>query len=350
MSPAETIQRTPGARVQRAPGLSRRLAAVSGERIGHLGVVALSAAAALAGAVMSSQFQLQVLTVAFLNAALAGGLVVAFGYCGLLNLSHGTFYGMGAYATALLITDHGFSFLSAALVAMAVGALGGLLLGAASLRISGDFFALVSLAFTGAMFEVMQDWTAVTRGREGFFGIPPVSVLGVSLDNFKSAYFAVLALLVVTYLVVRRFARTFAGRAMLAVRFDELAARAMGVNVPFTKLLAMAFSSALAGLAGAFLTATVLFIQPSDFDIISSFNISLWVIIGGMASLPGAVIVGGVLAFVTEEFRSLSDYRVGLMGVIVLAAVYFRGGVVSDLVTTRVARRRAGRKAVARDA
>jgi branched-chain amino acid transport system permease protein len=332
-----------GARTERAP--KGPLPAAAGRALRLLrspvaaGIVLIVAIAA--PTFITSGFHLQVLTVACLNGALAAGLMVSLGYAGLLNFSHGTFYGIGAYVTAVMVTNHGWSLETAALLAAAIAAAGGLLMGAVSIRVGGDYFVLVSLAFTVAVFEIMQNWVAVTRGREGFFGIPPQSLFGLDINNFERGYYAALFLLTLTVVIVWRFGRTFASRAMLAIRFDEAAAAANGIDIRFTKLLAMGLSSALAGLAGSILVACVLFIRPGDFDLLKSWDISLWVIIGGMANLPGVVIIGTLLAVVTEGFRSISEYRIGLMGLLVLVAVLLRGGVFRDLWNARIARKAA---------
>jgi len=299
-----------------------------------LASVGLPAAAFVAAFVLpgltTSQFRLSVLTVVFVNASLAAGLVVSLGYAGMLNLSHATFYGFGAYATAVLVAEHGLPLAAALPVAAGVGALGAVVLGLTSLRVGGDYFALVSLAFSIAMVQVMENWTSVTKGREGYFGIPETSIFGMPIDSNRTGYYACLGLLAVTWVIVARFTRTYAARSMLAVRYDEVAAAVMGVNVKANKLAAMALSGALAGLAGSFLVATYLFVKPSSFDFAASFNILLWVIIGGMASLRGAVVVASGLTLFTEEFRSLHQYRTGLLGLVVLVAVFHRGGVLSD--------------------
>lgn len=286
------------------------------------------------------RFRLQVLTIVFINASLAAGLVISLGYAGMLNLSQGTFYGLGAYTTAILVTEHEFPLELAIPLAAIAGAAGAVLLGLTSLRVRGDYFALVSLAFTIAAVKVMDNWTSVTRGREGFFGIPLQSLFGVEINSSATGYYACLFLLTVTIVVVALFTRTFAARAMLAVRYDEVAARMMGINVAFTKLLAMAMSGGLAGMVGSFLVATVLFVKPSDFNLVASFEVMLWVIIGGMARLLGAVFTAAGLTQITEEFRQLFEYRVGLVGIVVLVAVFFRGGVLGDWIATARGRRR----------
>jgi len=316
-------------------------------RPSRLGTVALAAGLAIAFAAplfINSVFQLQVLTTTFLGASLAAGLVLSMGWAGLLNLSHGTLYGVGAYATASLVTDHGWAFGPAVLVAVSLAALGGLVLGFASLRVQGDYFALVSLAFTVAAFEIMQNWTSVTHGAEGLLGIPTISLFGTALSGFKPGYYTCLILLTVMVIFLWAFTTTFAARAMLAVRYDEMAAQSMGINVLFTRQLAMGLSGALAGLSGAVLVATVLIIEPNNFNLVESFNPSLWVIIGGMASVAGVVSAGALIVFVTQQFQELADYSVGLVGIVVLLAVYARGGVFGDQLQEWRARRAARRE------
>lgn len=278
----------------------------------------------------SSEFRLSMMIVVFLNASLAVGLVVSLGYAGLINLSHASFYGIGAYVTAILVTEFGWPLVAAMPLAMLAGALGATVLGVASFRVRGDYFAIVSIAFSIALVQVMDNWVSVTKGREGYFGIPTTSVFGYEIDSTRKAYYACLALLTITWIIASRFIRTFEARAMLAVRYDEEAAKAMGISVRATKLRAMAISGGLAGLAGAFLVATYLFVKPSSFDFNASFNILLWVIIGGVASLPGAVAASGGLTILTEMFRPLHEYRTGIVGVVVLIAVFYRGGVLHE--------------------
>lgn len=317
-------------------------------RIGAAALVVALAIAFVAPLFVDSVFQIQVLTNTFLGAALAAGLVLSLGWTGLLNLSHGTMYGIGAYTTAVLVADHGWSFVASIPVAMALAALGGVILGLASLRVSGDYFALVSLAFTIAIFEVFRNWEAVTHGVEGFLDIPTISLFGQVLSGFKPGYYTTLILLVLIVGFVALLTTTFAGRAMLAVRFDPLAAESMGINVLYTRLLSMGLSGALAGIAGSVLVATVLIIEPNNFNLIESFNTSLWVIIGGMASLPGTVFAAGIITFAMGEFQFLADYSVGLIGIVVLVAVFLRGGVVRDLIEEIMVRRRVRREVAER--
>lgn len=284
---------------------------------------------------VSSPFDLQVLTLAFVNASLAAGLMLALGYAGMLSLAHATFYGIGAYTAAVMVTDLRLPMELALLVAGVVAGLAGVGLGLVSLKVKGDYFCLASLAFAIAMYEVMQNATPITRGRGGFFGIPAQTLFGADLKSFTSSYFAALGLLTLTVLIVARYSRTFAGRALLAVRYDELAAASAGVDVGYTKVLIMGLTSFLAGCSGAVLMGTLLFIRPDDFHANASFMLMLYVMMGGMTNLWGVVLSAGLMVVVTQRIPALVDYRVGVVGALVLVMVYQRGGVFGDLLRQR---------------
>lgn len=284
-----------------------------------------------------SGFRLRIFTIIFLNGTLAMGLSMSLGFTGLFNLSQGTFYGVGAYATAILMTDYGVPFLPAAAAATFAAAIAGVLLGVTFLRTRGDYLALISFAFTVAAVQMASN-LEITGGKEGFTGIPTVGFLGLDIDSPERFYYMGLVLVVICYVALQRVAHSFAGRAMLAVRYDESAATMMGVNAPYYKLLSMAVGSAVAGLAGAFFTATSLYISPGSFDILPAFNIVIWVIVGGLASIAGAFIAAATLTFVEEEYRELANYRILILGSVMLFSVMLRGGVIGHLAKTLVSK------------
>ena len=320
------------------PDRYRAMASKYLTKLATIGVPVVLALAFLLPQVVTSPFRLQIFTIAFLNAAVVAPLVLSLGYAGMLNLSQGTFYGLGAYTTAILVTDHRWSF-EAAIVAAAIAAgIGGGLLALATARVKGDYFVLISLGMTIAVAQLLANLPDLTRGREGFFGIPTLDFFGLSFGDPVTGYYLCLGLLVVLYIVVSRIASGFLGRSMLVVRYDDVAARSMGIKPLNIRVTAMVLSSALVGVAGAFLTATLQFISPADFNFDASFMLSLYVIIGGMASLPGAVAVAVIFTLLNEEFRGISDYSVGLVGIAVMIAVFLRGGVIKDVLDDRRAR------------
>lgn len=300
--------------------------------------------------VTDSNLQLQVLTIAFLNGAIAAGLALSLGFTGVLNFSQGTFYGLGAYTTAILVTERGLPFGLAMLAAAAVSGVAGWLFSLSTRRVKGDYFALVSIALTIAFSQLCANLPSVTRGREGYFGLPDMSLLGLSFNSAIDTYFLVLTMFALVYLVMARLRSTFFGRSMLTVRYNDVAARSMAIPAFTTKAISITVGSAVAGLAGAFLVGSIQFIRPEDFGFNPSFMISLYVIIGGVGALPGAVVVTVLLVWLQEKFRGLGDYRVGVMGLVVILAVFWRAGVIGDSwsrLRQRFSDRLASRKGVA---
>ncbi|UOQ59823.1 branched-chain amino acid ABC transporter permease [Leucobacter rhizosphaerae] len=334
---ARKLSETQQIRQIRATDLSVRRVV---SRVLRLGVPIAIAAAFVVPLITSSALQLQVFSIGFLNAAVVAPLVLSLGYLGLLNLSQATFYGLGAYTVAILVTDHGWGFGAALLAGVVVAGIAGAILATASARVEGDYFVLVSLGVTIAVAQALANLPDLTRGREGFFGLPEMSLLGLDFSNKVHVYYLCLALLAFVYFIVHRMSRSFTGRSMLVLRYDELAARSLGISPLRTRVFGMVISSAFAGLAGGFLVGSIKFITPADFAFDPSFMMSLYVIIGGMASLPGAVLVAFGFTWLNEQARGLSDYSVGIVGIAVLIAVFIRGGVVRDAYQRLVLKRR----------
>jgi branched-chain amino acid transport system permease protein len=307
---------------------------------------AILLAAVLFPAVQSDDFQLRVLTLAVLYAALAMSLVISLGYAGLFNMSQGTFFGLGAYTTAIVMTELEQSFLVASAAAVAVATLAGLLLGATSIRVRGDYWALVSMAFTVGTFEAITNSKGLTGGLDGYFGIPVASIGGFALDTPVRYYYTAVAVALITYVVVRRVTRSFAGRAMLASKADPAAAAMLGVDPTAFRLLSMAIGSGLAGLAGSALVVVSPFIHPSSFDLLPSFNITIFAVVGGSTSLVGAGAAAVFLTYIVEQYRSLSDYQLMIYGAALLAAIAVRSGIAASAVRTLAARLRRGRARV----
>jgi branched-chain amino acid transport system permease protein len=291
--------------------------------------------------VLSDIYSLRVLTLSWLYSALSIGLVVSLGYTGIFNMAQGSFYGLGAYATAILVTHFNWPFELAIVMAITFTAAVGMLVSLTTLRIRGDYWALVSLAFTAAVEKVLSAWRPVTDGLDGYLGIPILSFFHIVINSPITFYYSSLAVMAIAFIATRNLVHSFAGRAMVATRVDEAAAQAMGVSTRYHKILSLGWSSAVAGLAGAFLVAIAGYIYPTDFGILPSFNVTLFVVVGGTTSLWGAVIATTFLNSVTQIFRPLTDYQFGILGVAVVLAIFIRGGVLTppSLVVWRQTRR-----------
>jgi branched-chain amino acid transport system permease protein len=280
--------------------------------------------------VVRDQYWLRVTVNIGIYAILALGLNVIVGFTGVLDLGFIAFYGIGAYTAALLMLKCGWSFWAALPVATAAGALLGVLRGLPTLRLSGDYLAIVTLGFGEIVRLTFTNWVGLTNGPMGLRGIEPPSI-GAFSFGFDAArggylryYFLVLILLAVAVYVVYRLRRSRPGRALLAIRDNETAAAAMGVHLSRYKTLAYALGAAFGGAAGAFFVSFNLFVSPNSFVFFESAIVLCMVVVGGMGSIPGAIIGAVILASFPELLRFLAEFRYLIFGALMVAVAIFR--------------------------
>ncbi|MGF6841472.1 branched-chain amino acid transport system permease protein [Paraburkholderia youngii] len=298
--------------------------------VGILTAVLVIAAPLVVGAA-GGNYWVRVLDFAMLYVMLALGLNVVVGFAGLLDLGYIAFYAVGAYTAALLSSPHLSSqfewiaqlapdglhipFLVIVPCAMALAALFGVLLGAPTLRLRGDYLAIVTLGFGEIVRIFMNNLDRpvnITNGPKGITGIDPVhlgsfslaqkhSLLGLEFPSVFSYYylFVLCALLVIW--VCTRLQHSRIGRAWAAIREDEIAAKAMGINTRDVKLLAFAMGASFGGLSGAMFGTFQGFVSPESFTLPESIVVLACVVLGGMGHIPG-VILGAVLLAVLPEF------------------------------------------------
>lgn len=254
---------------------------------------------------------------------LAQSLNVMLGYSGLLSLATPAFFGMGAYASALLTLRLGWDSSLTLICASAVGALSGLALGVPSLRLSRHSFVIVTLSATLLLQLVASNWIGLTRGALGIADIPTVHLFGMPLAG-KSAWLAFMAALSVvgvaaTWLIVS----SRLGRAMIAVRDNEPLAIAAGIDPLKIRLFAFACSGALAGLAGACYAHYLSFIDPGIFGFSISESLLVMVILGGAGTLWGPVAGAVIFTILPEALSMAPEVKSLLYGVLLLLIVLF---------------------------
>ncbi len=225
------------------------------------------------------------------------------GYTGLLSIAHAAFYGIGAYATALLSLHFQTNFLINMALGMTGAALLGTIIAFPSLRIHDDYFVIATFGFQMIVYSVLNNWVDLTRGPLGIPGIPTASIFGFSIDShwkflILSALFACLA-----YCVVHKLVNSPYGRVLKAIREDEIFARSLGKNVNSYKIQVFVIGGALASVAGNLYAHYVTFIDPTSFTILESILVISMVIIGGAGSLRGPVIGAVVLVILPEALR-----------------------------------------------
>ncbi len=278
---------------------------------------------------------------------LGWGLNIVVGLAGLLDLGYVAFYAVGAYSYALLSTQFGLSFWICLPLAGILAAFWGMLLGFPVLRLRGDYLAIVTLAFGEIIRVVLVNWVALTGGPNGISGIPRPSFFGLPFSMAGGEgtfagffglqpdpshrviflYYLILALALLTNWVTIRLRRQPLGRAWEALREDEIACRALGINVTITKLSAFAIGAMFGGFAGAFFATRQAFISPESFTFIESAIILAIVVLGGMGSQIGVAIAALVMIGGFEVFRGLDEWRMLVFGgaMVVIMVVRPRG-------------------------
>jgi branched-chain amino acid transport system permease protein len=231
--------------------------------------------------------------------AIAGlGLQLLMGYTGQLSLAHAAFLAIGAYGCAYL-EQHGITFALAALLAIVITTAVGVVAARPALRVSGNSLMVATIAVSFIIQEIATRWTAVTGGNSGM-SIPPIQVLGVALLEPRQLYYLYLPLLLAGLWIAANALRSPLGRAMMAVRDSEVAARSIGVDVARTKTIAFGLSAAYGGLAGALYAHQITYISPEQFGLDLSLELTIMLMVGGVASLPG-VVLGAIFTVMLPE-------------------------------------------------
>jgi len=274
-----------------------------------------------------STYQTSIMTTALLYVILGLGLNIVVGFAGLLDLGYVAFYAVGAYSYALLNYHFGIGFWVALPIGACLSALFGILLGFPVLRLRGDYLAIVTLGFGEIIRLILENWNDFSFGPSGIAGIPRPSFFGISL-SLQSAtlyiYFLLLVLVVVTIVAVNRLQGSRIGRAWLALREDEIACQAMGIDKTTTKLTAFALGATWAGMAGVIFAAKTTFINPTSFTFLESAIILSIVVLGGMGSIVGVIIAALLLILLPEYLRAFENYRMLLFGAVMVTMMIFR--------------------------
>jgi len=306
----------------------RKILAVAGIAAAVAVVNALVTGALIPG-VAVPPYPLRVVTLAGINIILAVSLNLINGFTGQFSIGHAGFMAIGAYASAWVAVVFGARIEAAlafapptvgesavVLVALAFGALlaaaAGFLVGVPSLRLRGDYLAIVTLGF-GEIIRVLILNIDAIGGARGYSGIP-------NLAGFGWVYFAA----ALTVLLVYNIVHSSFGRTLFAVREDEIAAEAMGVNTTRAKVISFVISSTLAGVAGGLFAFYNMYLHTNSFTFLRSIDIIIMIVIGGLGSIAGSILGAVLHISVTEALRAVEKYRLVLFGLLLVLLMIFR--------------------------
>src|ERR1700742_3075423 len=273
--------------------------------------------------------------------AIAGvGLMLLVGYTGLISLGHAAFLGIGAYVNAVLLS-RGVPFLITLPAAGLFTAICGAAIGRPTLRMSGLYLAIATLAFGSIVGTVFQKWTAVTGGFDGF-AVPTPTIFGLAVDDATGIYYVSLVVLVFVLWLSANLLRSPTGRAMVAIRDSEVSAQSMGIHLARYKTMVFAVSAGMTGLAGALFAHYVRFLAPDAFDVLLSVQFVTIVFVGGLGSLRGAIF-GALFVRLLPQFiaivRDDLPFGIGrmpglepsLFGLVLVLVILFQPGGINGL-------------------
>ncbi len=274
-----------------------------------------------------STYQTNVMTTALMYVMLGLGLNIVVGLAGLLDLGYVAFYAVGAYTYALLNYHYHLGFWLTLPLGGLLAACFGILLGFPVLRLRGDYLAIVTLGFGEIIRLILENWGEFSQGPSGISNIPRPGFFGIhlSLDNaIIYLYYLMVVFVILTIFIVNRLQNSRLGRAWIALREDEIACQAMGIDKRKTKLTAFALGAFWAGIVGVVFAAKTTFINPASFTFLESAIILSIVVLGGMGSIIGVILGAMILILTPEYLRFLSEYRMFAFGVILVLMMVFR--------------------------
>ena len=259
-----------------------------------------------------STYYAGIINLALINIILAVSLNLTVGFTGQLSLGHAGFMSIGAYLSAILTQKMAIPFIIAILIGAIFAAVIAALIGYPTLKLTGDYFAITTLAF-GEIIRIIIMNINYVGGARGLTGIQVKT-------NYTTAFFFALITIIIIYNIIH----SSFGRAMLSVRDNEVAAQSMGINAFKYKMLSFIITAFFAGIAGGLYSHYIGFIQPTVFDFNKSIDYLTFVVFGGMGSLSGSIIATIILTFLPELLRGLQEYRMIIYPLALILLMIFR--------------------------
>lgn len=256
-------------------------------------------------------------------------LNIVLGYTGQVSMCHGSFFGIGAYTSTLLVMKSGWSYWLALPVAAILSSFIGVLIGIPALRSKGSYFAICTLGFGIIVTIILDNWIGLTGGSGGIYNIPPPNSIilpsqkEISFHSPASQYYLILFIIYFLLFLTRRLIDSRSGRAFLAVRRDEVLAESIGIDPMRYKLLAFTLGAFFAGVAGSFYSWLVGVITPTVSSIYVSFEAIIFLVVGGVGTLIGPILGTLLLTVVPEFLQVIPEYRMLIYGVLLFLTIVF---------------------------
>ncbi len=301
-------------------------------------VLAILVVAVIVPLAVTNKYYMNILIMSGIWSIVALSLNLILGYTGQVNLAHGAFFGIGAYASALMMLKLKMGFWLSLPLASAIAGLFGFLIGLPALRTRGSYFAIGTLCFNIIVTLIVDRWEGLTEGARGLMGIPGAASIPlpwgveIAFNTMASKYYLVLFFLVLTIFVLRRIMQSLVGRTFRAIRGNEELAEAVGIHAARTKLLSFTVSCFFAGIGGVLYASYIGFLSPEITDYHVSFDALVYVMIGGIGTIVGPII--GTILFVTipETLQVAAEFRLLIYGLILIVMIiYLPRGIVGGV-------------------
>ena len=253
----------------------------------------------------------------------AFGMNLLAGYSGMLSLGHQAFFGIGAYAVAILSTRiPGFPFPVALLIGGFLSALIGYLLGFSALRTSGVYLAIATIAFGMIMGEIFTEWSALTGGPNGLSVVPP-TIGSIQFKSSVEMFYFILIITAILFFLGMNLISSNIGRAFIALRESEISAQSYGISLVKTKTLAFAISALYVGVAGGLYAYLIKYISPIDFSLLIGIEFVVIVVVGGLGTISGSIIGAIILFALPQLFAGFTDWQEMVTGAVLLFVILF---------------------------
>jgi len=262
------------------------------------------------------------------------------GYAGQVSMAHGAIYGIGAYVSALLCLNFGFSFWITLPMATLLSMIFGFLIGLPSFRATGIYFVIVTMGFGLVFYDIFNNWMEVTRGPMGLKNIPvPDFFYGFTFTSKRSYYYLVFVFMFFTMYLMKRLTGSSWGRAFVAIREDEVLAKSMGINIWKYKTIAMTISCGITGMAGVLYAHYINFIDPISFGLLPCINMIIMPVVGSMGTFIGPILGATLLVILPEALRVATELREVFYGFMLLFFLLFMPRGMSVFIMDKILKR-----------
>lgn len=285
---------------------------------------------ALLPLIISNNYQRGVLTFIAIYTMVAVGLNLLMGYAGQVSLGHAAFFGIGAYTSAICSTQTNISPWLAIILGIIIAAGVALLIGIPCLRLKGHYLAMATLGFGWIVYIIFDNWKSLTQGSSGISNIPNLAIGSFVFASDISRFYLCWGLAIMLLLLSANLIRSRVGRALRALHGSEDAAASLGIDVAHYKVVVFVLSATFASLAGSMYAHTVNYISPAPFGFLGSVELLVMVVVGGMASIWGAVLGAGTITLLVEWLRSLGqvmpqfqEFEIVIHGAILIIVMIF---------------------------